>query len=94
MPSTPLSRWPTCAAAWICVASSRNWALDHAPENLGVAPYHIVLSGTCRAELSGGQCVTLEEGDILLMPGGGTHLLRSQGARIRGCSLALSTVGC
>ena len=60
-----------------------DWALDHAPENLGVAPYHIVLSGTCRAELSGGQCVTLEEGDILLMPGGGTHLLRSQGARIR-----------
>ena len=60
-----------------------DWALDHAPENLGVAPYHIVLSGTCRAELSGGQYVTLEEGDILLMPGGGTHLLRSQGARIR-----------
>ena len=27
--------------------------------------------------------MTLEEGDILLMPGGGTHLLRSQGARIR-----------
>lgn len=59
------------------------WALDHAPENLGVAPYHIVLSGTCRAELSSGQQVTLEEGDILLMPGGATHLLRSQGARIR-----------
>lgn len=59
------------------------WALDHAPENLGVAPYHIVLSGTCRAELSGGQQVTLEEGDILLMPGGATHLLRSQGARIK-----------
>lgn len=59
------------------------WALDHPPETLGVAPYHIVLSGTCRAELSGGQHVTLEEGDILLMPGGATHLLRSQGARIR-----------
>ena len=59
------------------------WALDHAPENLGVAPYHIVLGGTCRAELSGGQHVTLEEGDVLLMPGGATHLLRSQGARIK-----------
>ena len=59
-----------------------DWALDHAPENLGVAPYHIVLSGTCRAELSGGQQVVLESGDILLMPGGATHLLRSQGARI------------
>ena len=58
-----------------------DWALDHAPENLGVAPYHIVLSGTCRAELSGGQQVVLEPGDILLMPGGATHLLRSQGAR-------------
>ena len=60
-----------------------DWALEHAPETLGVAPYHIVLSGTCRAELTGGQHVTLEEGDILLMPGGGAHLLRSQGARIR-----------
>lgn len=33
--------------------------------------------------MSGGQHVTLEEGDILLMPGGATHLLRSQGERIR-----------
>jgi len=60
-----------------------DWALDHPPEKFGVAPYHIVLSGICRAELSGGQQVTLEEGDILLMPGGATHLLCSQGARIR-----------
>ncbi|AOE81898.1 AraC family transcriptional regulator [Pseudomonas lurida] len=59
------------------------WALDHAPEDFGVAPYHIVLSGTCRAELSGGQQVSLEEGDILLMPGGAAHLLRSHGARAR-----------
>lgn len=59
-----------------------DWALDHAPEAMGVAPYHIVVSGTCRAELSGGQRVTLEEGDILLLPGGATHLLRSQGATV------------
>ena len=59
------------------------WAMDHAPEPLGVAPYHIVLAGTCHAELSGGQQVTLEEGDILLMPGGATHLVRSQGARVK-----------
>jgi AraC family transcriptional activator of mtrCDE len=59
------------------------WAMDHEPEPLGVAPYHIVLAGTCRAELSGGQQVTLEEGDILLMPGGATHLVRSQGARVK-----------
>lgn len=59
------------------------WAMDHEPEPLGVAPYHIVLAGTCHAELSGGQQVTLEEGDILLMPGGATHLVRSQGARVK-----------
>ncbi|WP_330564761.1 AraC family transcriptional regulator [Pseudomonas yamanorum] len=59
------------------------WAMDHEPEPLGVAPYHIVLAGTCRAELSGGQQVTLQEGDILLMPGGATHLVRSQGARVK-----------
>ncbi|NWB65820.1 AraC family transcriptional regulator [Pseudomonas sp. I8001] len=59
------------------------WAMEHEPEPLGVAPYHIVLAGTCRAELSGGQQVTLEEGDILLMPGGATHLVRSQGARVK-----------
>lgn len=60
-----------------------DWAMDHEPEPLGVAPYHIVLAGTCRAELSGGQQVTLEEGDILLMPGGATHLVRSQGVRVK-----------
>ena len=60
-----------------------DWAMDHAQEKLGVAPYHIVLSGSCRAELPGGQHVTLKEGDILLMPGGGPHLLCSQGAQIR-----------
>ncbi|NWC93488.1 MULTISPECIES: AraC family transcriptional regulator [unclassified Pseudomonas] len=60
-----------------------DWAMDHEPEPLGVAPYHIVLAGTCRAELSGGQQVTLEQGDILLMPGGATHLVRSQGARVQ-----------
>ncbi|MGO4001366.1 MULTISPECIES: AraC family transcriptional regulator [Pseudomonas] len=59
-----------------------DWALDHPADRRGLAPYHIVLTGTCHAELSGGQRVRLNAGDVLLLPGGSTHLLRSEGARI------------
>ncbi|NWA01893.1 AraC family transcriptional regulator [Pseudomonas gingeri] len=59
-----------------------DWAMDHERENVGVAPYHIVLGGDCQAELPGGRTVRLQAGDILVFPGGGTHLLRSPGQRV------------
>ncbi|NWE69127.1 cupin domain-containing protein, partial [Pseudomonas gingeri] len=59
-----------------------DWALDHEQESVGIAPYHIVLDGDCQVELPGGRAVRLQTGDILVLPGGGTHLLRSPGQRV------------
>lgn len=59
-----------------------DWALDHAQEPGGVAPYHIVLAGQCRIELPDGRRLTLKAGDILVLPGGIRHLLRSDGERV------------
>jgi AraC family transcriptional activator of mtrCDE len=59
-----------------------DWALDHDQEARGVAPYHIVLSGECRAELSDGQRIRLKAGDIMVLPSGIGHLLLSKGVRV------------
>lgn len=59
-----------------------DWALDHPPESLGTAPYHIVLAGECRVQLPGGQRQVLHAGDILLLPGGAGHLLLSTGREV------------
>ncbi|MDG9856670.1 MULTISPECIES: AraC family transcriptional regulator [Pseudomonas] len=59
-----------------------DWALDHEPLPEGTAQYHVVLSGSCRAEMPDGQALDLEAGDVLVLPDGAAHLLRSQGARV------------
>ncbi|UZE04051.1 AraC family transcriptional regulator [Pseudomonas corrugata] len=56
-----------------------DWALDHAQEALGKAPYHIVLAGECRVELPDGQRLPMRAGDILLLPRGAPHLLHGIG---------------
>ncbi|MDF3866977.1 AraC family transcriptional regulator [Pseudomonas denitrificans (nom. rej.)] len=58
------------------------WALDHEPLPAGAAQYHIVLCGSCQADMPGGQVVDLQAGDVLLLPAGGAHLLRSKGRRV------------
>ncbi|WP_338521570.1 AraC family transcriptional regulator [Pseudomonas batumici] len=70
-----------------------DWALDHPQENVGVAPYHLVLSGDCLAELPDGRSLRLQAGDILVLPGGGTHLLRSQGQRVAPTATRISRGG-
>jgi len=59
-----------------------DWALDHEPLPEGTAQYHVVLSGSCKAEMPDGQVLDLSAGEILLLPAGAAHLLRSQGARV------------
>ncbi|KPA92281.1 DNA-binding domain-containing protein, AraC-type [Pseudomonas asplenii] len=70
-----------------------DWALDHEQENAGIAPYHIVLAGECQVELPDGQAVRLGAGDILVLPGGGTHLLRSEGRRVAPTATRVSQGG-
>jgi len=59
-----------------------DWALDHESLPDGTAQYHVVLSGSCQAEMPDGQVVDLQAGEVLLLPAGGAHLLRSKGARV------------
>ncbi|MCF7545656.1 AraC family transcriptional regulator [Pseudomonas petrae] len=56
-----------------------DWALEHEQEVLGVAPYHIVLEGECRVQLPDGKRLTMRAGDILLLPAGTAHVIRSPG---------------
>ena len=56
-----------------------DWALDHGQENPGIAPYHVVLSGECQAELADGRRLALKAGDILILPSGTPHWLHSGG---------------
>lgn len=59
-----------------------DWALDHEPLPDGTAQYHVVLSGSCQAELPDGQVLDLKAGEVLLLPAGAAHLLRSKGNRV------------
>lgn len=59
-----------------------DWALEHDQEVPGKAPFHLVLSGRCRVELTGGQRLDLTAGDILVLPSGAAHLLLSRGRRV------------
>jgi len=70
-----------------------DWAMDHGQESVGVAPYHLVLSGDCLAELPDGRSLRLHAGDILVLPGGGSHLLRSQGQRVAPMATRISRGG-
>jgi AraC family transcriptional activator of mtrCDE len=59
-----------------------DWALEHQQEALGMAPYHVVLSGECRVELPSGQRLSMGAGDILLLPVGSAHVIRSPGKSV------------
>ncbi|WP_448632485.1 MULTISPECIES: AraC family transcriptional regulator [Pseudomonas fluorescens group] len=59
-----------------------DWALDHAQQALGKAPYHIVLAGECRVEFPDGQRLPMRAGDILLLPRGARHVMHSPGKTV------------
>lgn len=59
-----------------------NWALEHEQEALGMAPYHVVLGGECRVELPSGQRLAMGAGDVLLLPVGSAHVIRSPGKTV------------
>jgi len=54
------------------------WRADHEALAAGNTPYHIVMSGQCCLELPGGvERRLLKAGDILVLPRGSAHVLRS-----------------
>jgi AraC family transcriptional activator of mtrCDE len=65
-----------------------SWASPHAPNGRGWAQFHIVTRGSCRVERPGLGALKLDAGDILLLPHGDGHVVRS---RKTGAAAAIST---
>lgn len=55
-----------------------NWASAHDAEKSGWAYFHIVTRGSCALERPGCGPMTLETGDILLLPHGNAHIVRAR----------------
>jgi len=53
------------------------WAVPHAPEPEGWAPFHIVTAGQCQLEMQGVTSLTLTAGDVAVLPHGGPHTIRA-----------------
>lgn len=54
------------------------WATPHEAEKPGWAYFHIVTRGRCLLERPGRELLTLEAGDVLLLPHGDAHTLRTR----------------
>lgn len=63
-----------------CRFSSR-WATSHDTEPRGWAYFHIVTKGSCLLERRDRRRLRLDAGDLLLLPHGDAHVLRSRDAR-------------
>jgi AraC family transcriptional activator of mtrCDE len=66
----------------VCRFASQ-WDVPHDAKPAGWAQFHIVTTGNCLLERSGGHPLRLEAGDVLLLPHGDAHVVRSS-ARMRG----------
>jgi AraC family transcriptional activator of mtrCDE len=60
------------------------WQAPHAHAGSGSAYFHIVTRGSCRIENDETGAVTLKAGDVLLLPHGPKHLVRSRGKGVAG----------
>jgi AraC family transcriptional regulator, activator of mtrCDE len=64
-----------------CCRLSSHWATSHEAEPAGWAYFHIVTKGSCLIERQGGSQIRLEVGDLLLLPHGDAHIVRSRASR-------------
>jgi AraC family transcriptional activator of mtrCDE len=56
------------------------WRVDHAPAEPGEVQYHVIAAGMAVLDdPSGHAALHLETGDVLILPGGGAHLLHDGG---------------
>ena len=84
--ASPRAQDPLCAIApllrvrpelqAVCRFASQ-WDVPHDAEPAGWAQFHIVTTGNCLLERSGGHPLRLEVGDVLLLPHGDAHVVRS-----------------
>lgn len=61
-----------------------SWESPHAPNGRGWAQFHMVTRGSCVVERPGLRAQRLEAGDILLLPHGDGHLVRSVAKGVAG----------
>ncbi|MGF6606604.1 AraC family transcriptional activator of mtrCDE [Paraburkholderia sp. WSM4175] len=67
--------------------------VDHAPLEAGVAPFHLVLDGSCVIETAGGEPLELQAGDFMLFPRGAAHRVRDVKRSAGGLPLTLGHDG-
>ena len=61
-----------------CLFQGR-FSIPHDPEPNGQVLFHLVLSGNCLVD-TGGRTLTLREGDFILFPRGGAHIIHDPSA--------------
>ncbi|WP_233854338.1 cupin domain-containing protein [Paraburkholderia sp. HD33-4] len=67
--------------------------IDHAPLEAGVAPFHLVLDGSCVVETATGEPLKLQAGDFMLFPRGAAHRVRDAKRSVGGLPLTLGHDG-
>src|SRR5471030_507592 len=75
--SRTLALYPARSALDVRCQLGAPWVLRHEAEAPGVAPYHLIVSGTAWLERSGADSIELRAGDIVLLPRGCAHRLRA-----------------
>jgi AraC family transcriptional activator of mtrCDE len=64
------------------------WNSPHEARTRGWAQFHIVVKGSCRVELPGGERLNLRTGSLLLLPHGDAHAMRSA-TRVKGAESSI-----
>ena len=82
--SRTLALYPARSALDVRCQLGAPWVLRHEAEAPGVAPYHLIVSGTAWLERSGADSIELRAGDIVLLPRGCAHRLRAGEAEADG----------
>ncbi|HEY0845682.1 MAG TPA: AraC family transcriptional regulator [Noviherbaspirillum sp.] len=73
-----LSLYPVQAVLDYRCQLAAPWRLDEPAVAFGVAPYHLIVEGTARIEVADGPTVSLCAGDIVMLPHGNAHCLRTE----------------
>lgn len=72
-----LSLYPMRSALDIRCHFGAPWIIDHCAVAPGIAPYHLILTGTAWLDASGQKGVALQAGDIIVFPKGSAHRLHT-----------------
>jgi AraC family transcriptional activator of mtrCDE len=76
-----LSLYPVHTALDVRCHFGAPWVLEHESAEYGVAPYHMIVSGSGRLEVGDQKAILLRAGDIILFPKGTAHRLYADEAQ-------------